>query len=246
MTHQSDKIWGRVHSVETGGIVDGPGVRYVLFMQGCPLRCKFCHNPDTWDLAGGKRMEPKEVVSDLLRYKNFIKTGGITISGGEPLMQIPFVTEVLKECKKHGVHTAIDTSGVVAVSNLHELLKYTDLILLDIKAQDTKVCETLTGNGNANAFQMLAYAQEHQISVWIRHVIVPGYTDDPKDAKAMAQRLKPHTCIQKIQILPFHKMGEYKWETLNLKYDLKDTAKPDENLISTIRETFRKEGFLVE
>lgn len=240
-----NRVVGRIHSIETGGTIDGPGIRYVIFVQGCPLRCKYCHNPDTWLKQGGKKVFADEIVDDILRYKNFIKTGGVTISGGEPLMQIPFILEVLKGCKNAGIHTAIDTSAAYDLSISKEVFAYTDLILLDIKAKDTKVSKELTGKGNENAFKLIQYAQDNDIQVWIRHVVVPGFTDNLEDAMELSDMLNDYDCIKKIEILPFHKMGEYKWEQLNLKYELKETKEPDKVVVEQIRDMFRKQGFMV-
>jgi pyruvate formate lyase activating enzyme len=245
MNKDTKSVRGRIHSVETGGTIDGPGVRYVVFFQGCPLRCKFCHNPDTWKTSSGKVTDADSVIADILKYKNFIKTGGVTISGGEPLMQIPFLLEILKGCKNLGIHTAVDTSGAVDVDFCKEVFKFTDLILLDIKAMDTKICSTLTGKGNENAFKLLKFAEENGISVWIRHVVVPSYTDNLEDAASLAKTLKPYSCIKKIEILPFHKMGEYKWEALELNYELKETKEPDKNLVEGMKEIFKSVGFWV-
>lgn len=243
MANLNKRVEGFIHSIETGGTIDGPGIRYVVFLKGCPLRCKYCHNPDTWLKTGGKKMFVEDIVSDILKYKNFIKSGGVTISGGEPLMQAPFTLEVLKSCKENNIHTAIDTSGYYHISKCKEVFKYTDLILLDIKANDTETCKKLTGKGNENAFEVLEYACENNIPVWIRHVVVPGFTDNLEEAQKLSQRLKKYSCIKKIEILPFHKMGEYKWEKLKFKYTLKDTKEPDKNLILQIKEIFKKDGF---
>jgi pyruvate formate lyase activating enzyme len=245
MQKEERRVLGRIHSVETGGTIDGPGVRYVVFFQGCPLRCKFCHNPDTWQTSGGKEMDADTIISDILKYKNFIKTGGVTISGGEPMNQIAFLLEILKGCKANGIHTAVDTSGAVDVDFCKEVLAVTDLVLLDIKANDTKVCKTLTGKGNENAFKLLKFVEEKGIPVWIRHVVVPDFTDNLEETFSLAQKLQQYSCIKKIEILPFHKMGEYKWEALNLDYELKETKEPDKNLVEGMKEIFKSAGFWV-
>lgn len=236
---------GRIHSIETGGIVDGPGIRYVLFMQGCALRCKYCHNPDTWDTKCGKVVTAEEVFLDILKYKNFIKNGGVTITGGEPLLQSDFVAEVFRRCREANLHTAVDTSGAIPLKVAQKVLKHTDLILLDIKANDSALCKELTGHGNERAFEMLAYANQEKIAVWIRHVLVPGYTDSLEAAQEMAMRLKGYSCIERFEILPFHKFGEYKWEALKIPYTLKDTPVPSAELVEKMKKIFVDAGFFV-
>ncbi|HEY9059871.1 MAG TPA: pyruvate formate-lyase-activating protein [Pseudobacteroides sp.] len=236
---------GNIHSIETCGTLDGPGIRYVIFMQGCPLRCKYCHNPDTWAFNGGKQFTPNEVVEDILKYRSFIKRGGVTFSGGEPLLQAEFVLEVLKQCKKYGIHTAIDTSGCVPLSVCAGTLDYVDLVLLDIKHIDTNVCKILTGMGNENTIRMLEYLEEKKKDVWIRHVIVPGFTEDYKALENMAEFLSHYTVISKIELLPFHKMGEYKWKSLGFDYELLHTSEPTKESIIKVKDIFKKYKFNV-
>jgi len=231
---------GYVHSVETCGTVDGPGIRYVIFFQGCPLRCKFCHNPDTWKMYEGKKCTAKEVVDDILRYKNFIRSGGVTISGGEPLLQADFASEILKECRKHGIHTAIDTSGAVPLSKCRHAVDEADLILLDIKSIDTFKCRELTGKGNEDALKLLDYLELKGKEVWIRHVVVPGITENYDDIEEMGKYLSRYKVISRVEILPFHKMGEYKWKELNLKYELEDTQPPEKESVEKIKNILSK------
>jgi len=231
---------GYVHSVETCGTVDGPGIRYVIFFQGCPLRCKICHNPDTWKMYEGKKCTAKEVVDDILRYKNFIRSGGVTISGGEPLLQADFASEILKECRKHGIHTAIDTSGAVPLSKCRHAVDEADLILLDIKSIDTFKCRELTGKGNEDALKLLDYLELKGKEVWIRHVVVPGITENYDDIEEMGKYLSRYKVISRVEILPFHKMGEYKWKELNLKYELEDTQPPEKESVEKIKNILSK------
>lgn len=231
---------GYVHSIETCGTVDGPGIRYVVFLQGCPLRCKFCHNPDTWEVNTGKIYTVDELMEDILKYRNYIKTGGVTVSGGEPLLQADFVAELFKECKKHGIHTAVDTSGAIPLKNCKHAVDAADLVLLDIKSIDSFKCRTLTGKGNEDALKLLNYLERVRKEVWIRHVVVPGITENYDDIEKMAEYLSYYSAISRIEILPFHKMGEYKWEELNLKYELKDTPPPTKESIEKIKEIFKK------
>ena len=231
---------GYIHSVETYGTLDGPGIRYIVFSQGCVLRCKFCHNPDTWRLNAGKKQTVHELMEDILKYKNFIKSGGMTLSGGEPLIQSDFAAELFKECKKHGIHTAVDTSGAIPLSACRHAIDEVDLVLLDIKSIDTSKARSLTGQGNENALKLLDYLEQSKKEVWIRHVVVPGITETYDDIEKMAGYLSKYSVISRVDILPFHKMGEYKWEELNLKYELSDVQPPKKESILKIKDIFRK------
>lgn len=235
-------VQGRIHSVETFGAVDGPGVRFVVFFQGCPLRCKFCHNPDTWNPAEGKPVTAKELAGQIASYKNFIKDGGVTLSGGEPLLQPEFATALLLECKRLGLHTALDTSGGVPLSAAKPPVDAADLILLDIKDIDKEDCRALTGQDNQNALALLRYCQQTGKPVWIRHVMVPGLTLNPDKLTRLSAFLSGFSCIQKVELLPFHKMGEYKWEQLGRPYSLTDTPVPAPEEVALAKEIFRKQG----
>ncbi|WP_141433580.1 pyruvate formate-lyase-activating protein [Bacillus sp. 03113] len=227
---------GYVHSIETFGTVDGPGIRYVLFTQGCLLRCKYCHNADTWEIGTGKEMNVADIVKDIQTYLPFIESsgGGVTVSGGEPLLQIPFLIELFKECKKIGVHTTIDSSGGCYSSSplfqeqLLELLKWTDLILLDIKHIDRKKHLSLTGMTNDHILDFAHFLSEHHMPVWIRHVLVPSITDYKEDLLALGAFIRTLDNVEKFEILPYHKLGIYKWEALDLEYPLKDINPPTE------------------
>ncbi len=231
---------GRIHSIETCGTLDGPGIRYVIFLQGCPLRCKFCHNPDSWQLESDKKTSVKDLMEDILRYRNFIKTGGITLSGGEPLLQAEFAAALFRECRKNGIHTAVDTSGAIPLSACKEAIDEVDLVLLDIKSIDTIKCQELTGKGNEEALKLLDYLELTGKDVWIRHVVVPGITENDEDIERLAEYLSKYTVIKRVEILPFHKMGEYKWKQLNMKYELSDTPPPKKESIENIKGLFRK------
>lgn len=230
---------GNIHSIETLGTVDGPGIRYIIFTQGCLLRCQFCHNADTWEIGTGKQMAVSEIIDDLRSYLPFIEAsgGGITVSGGEPLLQIPFLTELFKECKKLGVHTTIDSSGgcystsPLFQEQLNELLNYTDLILLDLKHINRKKHIKLTGMANDHILDFARYLSDRNIPVWIRHVLVPGISDDPTDLEHLGDFIGTLKNVQKIEILPYHKLGVYKWEALGLEYPLKDVEPPSEELV---------------
>ena len=177
---------GKIHSTESFGTVDGPGIRFVVFMQGCPLRCKYCHNRDTWDVNAGTTISSHELIKKILRDKPYFSSsgGGVTVSGGEPLLQAEFVTELFKELKSIGIHTCLDTSGNLPItSQIKELLQYTDLVLLDIKHINSEKCQELTGLTNDHELSFAKYLSSHNIPVWIRQVLVPGYTDDKFDLK---------------------------------------------------------------
>jgi len=217
-------VIGNIHSIETCGTVDGPGIRFVIFTQGCPLRCKYCHNPDTWTFDTNKPMLVKDILAKYEGVKEFVK-GGITVTGGEPLLQIPFVTELFREAKKKSVHTALDTSGIVFdrsnTSKIDELLKYTDLVLLDIKHIDDAEHKKLTGVSNKNILDFALYLSEKQIPVWIRHVVVPGITFDSVYLKKLGKFLANLHNIQALDVLPYHDMAIPKYENLKINYPLK-------------------------
>ncbi len=216
---------GRIHSFESFGTVDGPGVRFVVFMQGCPLRCKYCHNPDTWEFVGGEEYSAEEVFAQIKKYLNYIKDGGVTVTGGEPLRQIDFVIELFKKCKTIGLHTAVDTSGIYFQDNekYAQLLACTDLFLLDIKHIDDKIHQELTGASNQNILRFARYLDEHGKKMWIRHVLVNGYTNDKAyllQTKAFIDTLNN---VEKVEVLPYHKLGIKKYEQLGISYPLANT-----------------------
>ena len=285
-----EQVKGYVHSIETLGAVDGPGLRFVLFLQGCPLRCKFCHNPDTWRTEGGEEYTVEEMVSKILRYRNYIKSGGVTISGGEPLRQAEFCLALTRALHEEGIHVAIDTSGIYCEGTALEAALEADLILLDIKSFDSDKAKALTGFSTDHAWQLLRARQEagertaapasettpapasestseftsetslaqgeknvapapHKKPVWIRHVMVPGITliDTKPDGQPFSseeewrsanaelidgiRRMNDYSCIERVDLLPFHKMGEYKYEELHFPYELTDTKEPTDEVI---------------
>ena len=236
------KTEGYIHSYESFGAVDGPGVRFVVFFSGCPLRCLYCHNPDTWIQTDGKKVSAYTVFSTICEYKNFIKNGGVTLSGGEPLMQPDFCAAILTRCKQAGFHTAIDTSGAVPLAQCRHAVDAADLILLDIKDIDKQDCKTLTGQTNEQAFALLSYCEETKKSVWIRHVLLPGYTLSDEKLHKMGKALAPFSCIERVELNPFHKMGEYKWETIDRPYTLTDVAPPTEQDVLHAKEVLRAYG----
>ena len=217
------RYYAKVHSIESFGTVDGPGIRFVLFLQGCHLQCKYCHNRDTWDINGGQYKSVDEIVEKINRYKNYIipSGGGVTVTGGEPLIQASFVLELFKKLKENGIHTCVDTSGMFALTDgIKEVLKYTDLVLLDIKHIDDEKCKELVGVSNKKELEFARYLSDNNIKMWIRQVLVPGYTDDGQDLLKLKNFLSTLKTVEKIQILPYHNMGKYKWEKLGLEYPL--------------------------
>ncbi|MCM3800144.1 pyruvate formate-lyase-activating protein [Caldibacillus thermoamylovorans] len=236
-------VTGRIHSVESFGAVDGPGLRYVVFTQGCLLRCQFCHNADTWKIGNGKEMTVQEIMDDVLSYLPFFEAsgGGITVSGGEPLLQMDFLIELFKECKKHGIHTTIDSSGGPFnrrpnfMEKLDELLQYTDLILLDLKHIDSEKHKFITGMTNEHILDFAQYLSEKNIPVWIRHVLVPTLSDFDEDLLRLADFIKTLNNVEKIEVLPYHKLGVYKWESLGLEYKLKDVEPPSQERVENAK-----------
>lgn len=236
-------VTGRIHSVESFGAVDGPGLRYVVFTQGCLLRCQYCHNADTWKIGNGKEMTVQEIMDDVLSYLPFFEAsgGGITVSGGEPLLQMDFLIELFKECKKHGIHTTIDSSGGPFnrrpnfMEKLDELLQYTDLILLDLKHIDSEKHKFITGMTNEHILDFAQYLSEKNIPVWIRHVLVPTLSDFDEDLLRLADFIKTLNNVEKIEVLPYHKLGVYKWESLGLEYKLKDVEPPSQERVKNAK-----------
>ena len=236
---------GYIHSLDSFGAVDGPGVRFVVFFQGCPLRCAYCHNPDSWAFGRGERMSVEELAAKITPLKDFYRRGGVTLSGGEPLAQPEFAAALLKRLKKEGLHTAVDTAGSIPLERCREAVNLADLLLLDIKAADPKLCRTLTGSDGRNAKALQTYCQERNKPVWIRHVLVPGYTLEKNALEALADYLTGYTCIRRVDLLPFHQLGAHKWEALGTPYALKDVQPPAREQIDRARDIFRARGLSV-
>ena len=217
---------GNIHSIESCGTVDGPGIRFVVFVQGCPMRCLYCHNPDTWDFNVNKKMSVDEILAKYDSVKEFLKNGGLTVTGGEPLAQIDFVTELFKQAKQKNIHTALDTSGVTFnlsdTKKIDELLKHTDLVMLDIKHIDSNEHNKLTGHPNKNILEFAKYLSDKKIPVWIRHVVVPTITYNKKYLKQLGEFLATLNNIQALDVLPYHDLAIPKYENLGLEYHLKD------------------------
>lgn len=220
---------GRIHSIESLSTVDGPGIRYVVFMQGCNLRCSFCHNPDTWNANLGSEITSEELVNDILNAKNYIKNGGVTFSGGEPLLQAEFLAEVCKKLKENGIHVAIDTAGNFDMENEHinELLKYVDLVLFDIKQMDSKLHKEIVGVDNLKILNMAQYiSNKLEIPMWIRIVYLPGITDKEDNIEKYKKFIATLKSVQKVEVLPYHEMGKYKWKKIGIEYKLKNIRIP--------------------
>lgn len=233
---------GYVHSLESFGSVDGPGVRYVIFMQGCRMRCQFCHNPDTWDMSAGRAYTADQLLNTALKYKAYWgKQGGITVSGGEPLLQIDFLLEFFKKAKARGVHTVIDTAGNPFTTaepffaKFRELMDYTDLLLLDIKEIDDEKHKKLTGVTNKNILDMARFLSDINKPVWLRHVLVPERSDNDKDLMKLSAFIKTLSNIEKVEVLPYHTMGAFKWEKLGLSYPLEGIAPPTQERVLNAR-----------
>ena len=216
------EIIGNIHSYESFGTVDGPGIRFVVFLQGCPLRCKYCHNPDTWSITDSKIQEsPREVFEKVKRYKKYLgKKGGLTITGGEPLLQLDFVLELFKLCKEENIHTALDTSGYIFNNKVKKILEYTDLILLDIKSIDEEVYKSLTGVELTNTLEFAQYLNKINKKTWIRHVVVPEITDNDNLLTRLSDYISKLNNIENIEVLPYHKLGVFKYKELGLNYVL--------------------------
>jgi len=217
-----EQIKGRIHSFESFGTVDGPGIRFVVFMQGCPLRCKYCHNRDTREYSLGKKYTVDEVVERIEKYRNYMGTdGGVTVTGGEPLMQIDFIIALFKELKKRNIHTALDTSGFIEVEKIKDLLDYTDLVLLDLKHIDDNVHKSLIGVSNEKIKIFAKHLSEKQVPVWIRHVLVPGITDSEEHLTSLKKFIAQMPNVKKVEVLGYHTMGISKWEFCEEEYPLK-------------------------
>lgn len=233
---------GYVHSLESFGSVDGPGVRYVIFLSGCAMRCQFCHNPDTWNMKDGKEYTADQLLKIALRYKSYWgEKGGITVSGGEPLLQMEFLTELFKKAKEAGIHTTLDTSGnpYTVKEPWHaqwlELMKYTDLVLLDIKQIDEQEHRKLTGQTGENILAMARELSDMEKPVWIRHVLVPGGSDKDEYLYRLADFIHTLKNVQRVEVLPYHTLGTFKWEKLGIPYPLEGVKPPTQERIDNAR-----------
>lgn len=239
-------VTGRIHSVESFGTVDGPGIRFITFMQGCLMRCQYCHNRDTWDLDGGKEVQVDELMSQIISYRPFLdaSNGGVTASGGEAMLQAEFVAELFKACKKEGIHTCLDTNGFVRKYTpiIDELLDHTDLVLLDIKQMNDDKHIELTKVSNHRTLQFAQYLANRNQTTWIRYVVVGGFTDDEASALTLAEFIKPMTNIEKVELLPYHELGKHKWEAMGETYQLNGVSPPSRETMEKIKAVFTEQG----
>ena len=229
---------GHIHSLESFGTVDGPGVRFVVFFQGCPMRCKYCHNPDTWPLSGGKEMEVSEILDAFERNRGFYRDGGITATGGEPMMQLDFLIELFEEAHKRDINTCLDTSGIAYngnnpehVSKVDRLLAVTDLVMLDIKHIDPEKHMELTSQKNDQILAFAEHLSEKDVPIWIRHVVVPGITDDDKYLFKLGYFIGGLKTLKALDVLPYHTMGEVKYQNLGMEYVLKGVPAMDKDKV---------------
>ena len=240
---EGENMDGFIHSTESFGSVDGPGVRFVIFVAGCPMRCQFCHNPDTWNMQVGEQKSADELLAQALRYRSYWKDGGgITVSGGEPLLQMDFMIELFQKAKEKGINTTIDTSGAPFTrkepffGKFNELMKYTDLLLVDIKHIDDEQHKLLTGQTNKNILDMARYLSEIGKPVWIRHVLVPERSDKDEYLKELYEFIKTLGNVEKVEVLPYHTFGEYKWKELGYDYPLAGIEPPTKERIKNANE----------
>ena len=234
---------GKVHSMESFGSADGPGVRFLIFLQGCNMRCKYCHNPDTWKISGGQEMTAQEILNKAIRYKAYWKNnGGITVSGGEALLQIDFVLELFKLAKAQNINTCLDTSGSVFsteepfISKFNELMQVTDLFILDIKQIDDEKHKQLTGRSNQNIVAMAKYLADNHKDMWIRHVLVPNITDDDNLLYKLRNFIDTLPTVKRVEVLPYHTLGVFKWQELNIPYSLDDINPPTAERIQNAKQ----------
>ena len=219
---------GNIHSTESFGTVDGPGIRFVIFFQGCPMRCLYCHNPDTWEIKPNQQLSADDLLAQYRRNSEFYRNGGITATGGEPMLQMPFLTELFQKAKAGGIHTCLDTSGIcfepAHPEKYDALMAVTDLVMLDIKQIDDAAHRKLTGHSNENILAFAQYISARNVPVWIRHVIVPGWTDDADEQFRLGEFIGGLRTLKGLDVLPYHDFGRQKYETLGIDYPLKDTA----------------------
>lgn len=237
------KTVGQVHSLETFGLVDGPGVRFVVFLQGCRMRCQYCHNPETWSMTGGTPWTAEDLFQRVWRYHNYWKNnGGITVSGGEPLLQIDFVTALFRLAKEKGVHTVLDTAGNPFTTEepffgkFQQLMEVTDLVMLDLKDTDPQTHQKLTGWDNANILQMAQYLSDTGKDMWVRRVLVPGLTDHREELAHLRTLLDSWKTVRRVEILPYHTLGLFKWEKLGIDYPLDGVPTPTEEEVRQAEE----------
>ena len=232
---------GRIHSIESMGTLDGPGVRTVVFMQGCPLRCVYCHNPDTWNPEEGRSIAADELFRQIIKYKPYFNnSGGVTFSGGEPLLQSEFIARVMKLCRENHIHTALDTSGCIVSEQAMEVLSLSDLILLDIKMLTDELYQKYSGCSISNVLTFLSQAEKLQKQVWVRHVVVPGLNDTQDSIKQLDRLTQNYRCIKQVELLPFRKLCLEKYERLQLPFPLSDTPELSQKRLEELEQLIQK------
>ncbi|UYZ82712.1 pyruvate formate lyase 1-activating protein [Entomomonas sp. E2T0] len=249
MTTSLASATGSIHSIESFGTVDGPGIRFIVFFQGCVMRCLYCHNPDTWDIKAGRLITIDELMQEIISYKHFLipNGGGVTASGGEAMLQAEFISQWFKACHSAGISTCLDTNGYVKRYTQHiiDLLQETDLVMLDLKQINNDTHKKLTGISNQYTLNFARYLQQQNKPTWIRYVVVPGWTDDDNSAHLLGQFTQSMQNIEKIELLPFHKLGEHKWQNLGWKYKLESTQPPSSETLKRIQHIIASYGHKV-
>ena len=244
---QTPSVDGYIHSVETLGTVDGPGIRYIVFMQGCPLHCLYCHNPDSFKLKKGKVISSGRLLDEIQRSSDFLKRakGGVTLSGGEPLVQPEFMASIFRGCKEMNLHTALDTSGHLGAKLTDAMLADIDLVLLDIKSFDPAIYKRVTGVELQPTLDLARRLDAMGKPMWIRFVLVPGLTDDPANVEGLSDFVASLKMVERVEVAPFHKMGEFKWKELHLRYELEDTQPPTRESVIQVHHAFKSRGLTV-
>ncbi|PVZ66418.1 pyruvate formate-lyase-activating protein [Pelagibaculum spongiae] len=240
-------IKGRVYSTESFGAVDGPGVRFIAFLQGCHMRCKYCHNRDSWDRKGGEERDVESLMSEIISIKPFLRKGGVTVSGGEPLLQPEFVAEIFRRCHEEGLHTCLDTNGLVMrrTPAIVKAIAESDLILLDLKQADAAKHKELTLTNNRPVLEFAEYLTSINKPVWVRYVVVPGWTDSLEDAEKLADVLLKMTNLERLDLLPYHSMGEWKWEQAGVENPLLGVNPPPAATMNRLKDFFKSKGIPV-
>ena len=238
---------GKIHSMESFGTVDGPGVRFVVFFEGCPMRCLYCHNPDTWHLEDGQEMSAEEILSRMERNRSFYRTGGITATGGEPMLQIDFLTELFAGAKERGIHTCLDTNGFVRRYDpvIDELLEVTDLVMLDLKQMNDEIHQNLVGVSNHRTLEFAKYLANKNVKVWIRYVVVPGWSDDDDSAHRLGEFTRDMGNVEKIELLPYHELGKHKWVAMGEEYKLDGVKPPKKETMERVKGILEQYGHKV-
>jgi len=237
--NENDPEHLRIHSLETFGTHDGPGIRMVVFVQGCQFRCLYCQNPDSLDVHGGTLVEIKELVKRAVRQKNYFgEKGGVTVSGGEPLLQRTKLTSFFKQLHENGINTCLDSNGRLNTPDVHKLLEYTDLLLLDVKHIDDEWHRRLTGQSNKTTLELAAYREASGKRMWLRYVLVPGWSDQVEYVEQWAKHFSTYKTVDRVEIIPFHQLGMHKWELMNIEYPLKNTATPTDEIKNSTKSIF--------